>query len=427
MATEKRPRVVIIGAGFGGLWAARRLADAPADVWLVDRNNYHSFFPLLYQVAAAELEPEDIVYPVRSILHKYRNLHFILGDVTGIDPDKKLVHTHEQNIPYDYLILSAGSRPHFYGVAGASEYSFPLRTLDDAVRLRNQILCRFEAAAVETDPAIRKQMLTFTIVGGGPTGVEFAGALAELVRKPLARDHPNLVKEDVRILLLESSNQLFNGMPSRLHNFTIKHFRRIGIEVRVNSTVRQITPTKVILKDDQEILTDTVVWTAGVGGISLPQNWDFPTRTNGQVDVLDTLQVPGHPEIYVTGDLAHVEQAGHPLLLIATVAIQEGVWAAKNVLRQINGKDPKAFEYHDPGMLAVTGRNMAVVRIGKLTLTGFLAWIIWVFVHLYRIIGFRNRLVVFINWAWDYVFFDRVVRLIFPRTVSELAERGCGA
>jgi NADH dehydrogenase len=427
MPTNIRPRVVIIGAGFGGLWAARHLAGAPADVWVVDRNNYHSFYPLLYQVAAAELEPEDIIFPVRSILHKYPNLHFILGDVIGIDTDKKLVRTRVQNIPYDYLILSAGSRPHFFGVIGASEYSFPLRTLDDAVRLRNQILCRFETAAVEPDPAIRKQMLTFTIVGGGPTGVEFAGALAELVRKPMARDHPDLVKNDVHILLLESSNHLFSGMPIRLHNFTMKHFKRIGIEVRVNSTVSQITPTSVILKDGQEILTDTVVWTAGVGGISLPQGWDFPTHANGQVDVLDTLQVPGYPEIYITGDLAHVEQDGRPLLLIATVAIQEGVWAAKNVLRQLNGKEPKAFEYHDPGMLAVTGRNMAVVRIGKFTLTGFLAWIIWVFVHLYRIIGFRNRLLVFINWAWDYVFYDRVVRLIFPRTVSELAEQGCGA
>ena len=427
MPSNTRPRVVIIGAGFGGLWAARRLAGAPADVWLVDRNNYHSFFPLLYQVAAAELEPEDIIYPVRSILHKYPNLHFILGDVIGIDPDKKLVRTREQNIPYDYLILSAGSKPHFFNVAGASEYSFPLRTLDDAVRLRNQILCRFEAAAVEPDPAIRKQILTFTIVGGGPTGVEFAGALAELVRKPMARDYPDLVKNDVHILLLESTNHLFSGMPIRLHNFTIKHFKRIGIDVRVNSTVSQITPRRAILKDGQEIPTDTVVWTAGVGGISLPQGWDFPTRLNGQVDVLDTLQVPGYPEIYITGDLAHVEQDGRPLLLIATVAIQEGEWAAKNVLRQLTGKEPKAFEYHDPGMLAVTGRNMAVVRIGKLTLTGFLAWIIWVFVHLYRIIGFRNRLLVFINWAWDYVFFDRVVRLIFPRTVSELSEQGCGA
>jgi NADH:quinone reductase (non-electrogenic) len=424
---NSRPRVVIIGAGFGGLWAARRLANAPADVFVIDRNNYHSFFPLLYQVAAAELEPEDIIYPVRSILHKYPNLHFILGDVVAIDHEYKLIRTREQRVSYDYLILSAGSKPHFFGVSGAMQYSFPLRTLDDAVRLRNQILCRFEAAAVEPDQTIRKQMLTFTIVGGGPTGVEFAGALAELVRKPLARDYPNLVANDVHILLLEASDRLFAGMPERLHNFTFKRFQRMGIDVKLNSTVDRITPSCVMMKDGWEIPSDTVVWTAGVGGISLPQGWDYPTRANGQVDVLETLQVPGHPEIYITGDLAHVEQAGRQLLLVATVAIQEGEWAAKNILRQLDGKEPIAFEYHDPGLLAVTGRNAAVVRIGKVTLTGFPAWIIWVTVHLYRLIGFRNRLVVFINWAWDYIFFDRVVRLIFPRTVNELSEQGCGS
>lgn len=425
MAGQIRPRVVIIGAGFGGLWAARHLAGAAADVWIVDHNNYHTFFPLLYQVAAAELEPEDIIYPVRSILHKEPSLHFILGDVIGLDIPRKLVRTRKQNIPYDYLIISAGSRPHFFGVAGASQFSFPLRTLDDAVRLRNQILCRFETATVEPDAAMRKQMLTFTIVGGGPTGVEYAGALAELIRKPMARDYPGLVSSDVRIVLLEASDRLFNGMTKHLHSFTMKRFRHLGIEVRLNSMVSQITSNKVILKDGQEIPTHTVVWTAGVGGISLPQRWDFPTRSNGQVEVMDTLQVPGHPEIYVIGDLAHVEQNGHPLLLVATVAIQEGVWAAKNVRRQLNGLPPRSFAYHDPGLLAVTGRNAAVVQIGKFTLTGFPAWVIWVTVHLYRLIGFRNRLVVFINWAWDYIFFDRVVRLITPRPEASIPERSC--
>jgi NADH dehydrogenase len=425
MAEQSRPRVVIIGAGFGGLWAARHLARTPAEVWVVDHNNYHTFFPLLYQVAAAELEPEDIIYPVRSILHNYPNLRFVLGTVIGLDTARKLVRTREQNIPYDYLIISAGSKPHFFGVTGASKFSFPLRTLNDAVRLRNQILCRFETAAAEADPAMRKQMLTFTIVGGGPTGVEYAGALAELIRKPIARDYSNLVSNDAHILLLEASNRLFMGMTERLHSFTIKRFRHMGIDVRLNSTVNEISSNKVILKDGQEILTDTVVWTAGVGGVSLPQNWDFPTRANGQVEVVDTLQVPDHPEIYVIGDLAHVEQNGHPLLLVATVAIQEGVWAAKNVRRQISGMQPLGFRFHDPGLLAVTGRNAAVVQIGKFILTGFPAWIIWVTVHLYRLIGFRNRLVVFINWAWDYIFFDRIARLIFPHTDSEIAEQGC--
>jgi NADH:ubiquinone reductase (H+-translocating) len=312
MAGENRPRVVIVGAGFGGLWAARAFAGASVDGWVVDMNNYHSFLPLLYQVAAAELEPEDIIYPVRSILHKHPNLHFQMGEVTGIDADHHMVRMRHQSLPYDYLILSIGSQAHYYGVTGATEHAFPLKTLEDAVMLRNHILCRFEAATIETDPRIRQQMLTFTIVGGGPTGVEFTSALAELVRKPLARDYPSLDISQVHILLLEATNHLLTGLPERLHTYALKRFRRMGIDVQLNSTVSQITSQSVVLKDGRSFPTETVVWTAGVGGVSLPQKWDFPTRPNGQVDVLPTLQVPDHPEIYVIGDLAHVEQDGHP-------------------------------------------------------------------------------------------------------------------
>jgi NADH dehydrogenase len=425
MEMSSHPRVVIIGAGFGGLWAAKRFSNQPVDVWVIDHHNYHTFFPLLYQVAAAELEPEDIVYPVRSILHRYPNVNFILGEVVGIDPVHKLVQTRDQNIPYDYLIVSAGSRPRFFNVIGAVEHAFPLRTLDDGVRLRNHILCRFEAAEIEPDPQIRKQMLTFTIVGGGPTGIEFTGALAELVRVPMRRDYPDLAMKDVQIELLEASDRLFSGMPIRLHNFTMKHFKHLGINVRLNANVAEVNPQRVILKDGREIPTETVVWTAGVEGITLPRNWDFPTLPNGQVTVRSTLQVPEQDDIYIIGDMAHIKQAGRPLLLVATVAIQEGTWAAKNVLRQVAGNEPLPFEFHDPGMLAVTGRNAAVVRVGRLTVTGFPAWLIWLVVHLFRLIGFRNRLVVFINWAWDYIFFDRVVRLIFPLSPADLAEQGC--
>ena len=425
MAAESRPKVVIVGAGFGGLWAARAFAGAPVDVWVLDRNNYHSFLPLLYQVAAAELEPEDIIYPVRSILHKYPNINFRLAEVTGFDPAHRIVHTRDQDIPYDYLILSIGSKPHFYGVVGAAEHAFPLKTMDDAVRLRNHILCLFEGASVEPDPKIRQQMLTFTIVGGGPTGVEYAGALAELVRTPLARDYPDLDISQVHIQLLEATNRLLTGMPERLHTFTMQRFQRMGIDVKLNSPVSQITSQAVSLKDGRIIPTETVVWTAGVGGETLPQKWDFPIRNNGQVEVLPTLQVPDHPELYVIGDLAHVEEDGHPLLMIATVATQEGSWAARNVLQQIAGAEPQPFRYHDPGMMAVTGRNAAAVRLGRYAFTGFPAWVIWLSVHLYRLIGFRNRLLVLINWAWDYLFFDRVVRLILPLPENEPMGKGC--
>ncbi len=425
MAEGTRPRVVIVGAGFAGLWAARALARLPLDVVVVDRNNYHTFLPLLYQVAAAELEPEDIIYPVRSILHRYPNIRFMMGEVTAIDMDQHKVRAGNRGLSYDYLILSIGSKAHYFGVIGAEEHAYPLKTLDDAILLRNHILCRFEAASYEPDENLRREMLTFTIVGGGPTGVEFAGALAELVRVPLRRDYPSLDFHQVHILLLEATDRLLIGVPERLHNYTIKHLTHMGVDVQLNSPVSQITSRSVIMKDGRTLPTETVVWTAGVGGLSLPQNWNFPTRRNGQVDVLPTLQVAGHSDIYIAGDLAHVEQDGHPLQLIATVATQEGEWAARNIRRQVSGAEPEPFQYHDPGMLAVTGRNAAVVRLGKYTFTGFPAWVIWLSVHLYRLIGFRNRLSVLINWAWDYLFYDRVVRLITPLPEHQALEKGC--
>ncbi len=425
MEYYRRPRVVILGAGFGGLWAAKALGGAPLDVTVVDRNNYHSFFPLLYQVAAAELEPEDIIYPVRSILHRNPNIHFELGEVSAVDTTHKVVVARQKRLPYDYLVLSVGSQPNFFGVQGATEHTFPMRNLEEAVLLRNHILCRFETAVLETDPSLRRQMLTFTIVGGGPTGVEFAGALAELVRKPLARDYPSLDLREVHILLLEATDHLLTVLPDKLQNYSLNRLRHLGVEVQLNSHVVEVNSQHVILKDGRTIATETVVWTAGVSGMQLPRVWDFPTRSNGQVEVLPTLQIPGHPDVYAIGDLAYVEQSGEPLLLVATVATQEGEWAARNIMRQAAGGQARPFHYRDLGVMAVTGRNAAASRILRFTLTGFPAWFIWLTVHIYRLIGFRNKLSVLINWAWDYVFFDRVVRLIFPLPQTGLAEEGC--
>jgi NADH:ubiquinone reductase (H+-translocating) len=425
MAAGVRPKVIIVGAGFGGLWAARAFAHKPVDVWVIDRNNYHTFLPLLYQVAAAELEPGDIIYPVRSILHRHTNIHFLMGEVVTIDPAQRVVRTHKQSLEYDYLIISAGSRPYYYSVEGAAEHAFPLKDMDEAVSLRNHILCRFESANDEADAEVRRRMLTFAVVGGGPTGVEFASALAELVRNPLVKDYPGLDIHQVRILLLEATDHLLTGLPRRLQVYALKRLQRIGVEINFNATVSQVTSQSVTLQGGKVIPTETVVWTAGVQGEALRHKWDFPIRPNGQVNVLPTLQVPGHPEIYVTGDLAHVEQDGQPLLLIAPVATQEGEAAARNITRQISGAVPEPFRYHDPGMMVAIGRNAAAVQLGGLVFTGFPAWLLWVSVHLYRLIGFRSRLLVFINWAFDYLLFERVVRLITPLPENEALEKGC--
>ncbi len=414
MTIRGRPRVAIVGAGFGGLWAARSLARSPVEVLLIDRQNYHCFLPLLYQVAAAELEPEEIAYPVRSILWKLPNARFVLADVKGVDLTHRVLETDGPVIPYDFLILATGSVSHFFGVPGADEHAFPLKTLEQGVALRTQILRCFERAAFETELGRRRRMLTFAIVGGGPTGVEFAGALAELIYGPFVRDYSMLDFQEVRIVLLEAMDGLLPGLPERLRGYALARLRRMGVEVRLQATVGQITEEAVRLKDGTVLPTETTVWTAGVRGDPLAQAWGLPTPRAGRVAVLPTLQVSDHPEVHVIGDLAHIEDGGRPLPMIAPVAIQQGVAAARNIARQILGQDPLPFRYRDPGVMATIGRNAAVVYWRGRSFTGFPAWILWLGVHLFNLIGFRNRLFVLINWAWDYLFFERAVRLILP-------------
>lgn len=409
-----RPKIIIVGAGFAGLRAARALARSQADVLVLDRNNYHTFFPLLYQVAAAELEPEDIVYPVRSTLRGKKHLRLLVDEVTGVDSENKLVKTATHIFPYDYLVLASGSSTHHFGVEGASKYAFQLKTLEDAIALRNHILFRFERALYETDQEKKKQMLTFAVIGGGPTGVEFSGALAELVRGPLSKDYLDLDFKEVRILILEAAGQLLPGFPDRLQIYALKRLQEMGVEVRLGTMVTRITSDSLTLKDGSVIRLETVVWTAGVHGAPPDNAATLPILANGQVKVLPTLQVPGYPDIYVVGDLAHFEENGKPMGMVATVAIQEGETAARNILRQMDGQAPVAFHYQDLGTLAVIGRNAAAVHLLGRNFTGFFAWLLWLSVHIFRLIGFRNRLLVLINWAWDYLFFERGVRLIVP-------------
>ncbi len=407
-----RPRVVILGAGFAGLWAARHLGRSEAEVLVLDRNNYHTFFPLLYQVAAAELEPEEIVNPVRSILRGRKNVQFLMEEVREVDLDNRLVSSVQRDFPYDYLILAIGSTPNFYGVEGAEEHAFQLKSLEQAIDIRNHILFRFEMALCEPDPDIRKQMLTFAVVGGGPTGVEFAGALIELVNGPLKKDYPELDFGAMHVVLLEAMDHLLTGMPERLQNYALQRLQKMGVEVCLQATVSQVTASEVCLKDGTSIPTETVIWTAGVKGGGVKYCGGLPVARNGQIDVLPTLQIQGHPEVYVTGDLARGAEGERNLGMVAQVALQEGTHAARNITLQMQGQEPSPFHYRDLGTLAVIGRNSAVASIGGLGFTGLIAWFLWLGVHIFNLIGFRNRLLVLINWAWAYLFYDRAVRLI---------------
>ena len=419
--TSDRPRVVIVGAGFGGLAAVRHLAKTPVRITVVDRNNYHSFLALVYQVAAAEVESTDIAYPVRSILRRKRNIEFVLAEVQGVDLDNKVLLTDGEPIPYDYLILSPGSAPNTFGVAGAKEHAFPLTSVPHALNLRNQILRCFEAAVHEPDPERRQAALTFVVVGGGPTGVEFAGALTELIRGPLVKDYRTLDVREMRVVLLEALDTLLPVLPDKLRTYATARLKKHGVDVRLKTPVERVTPDAVTLKDGTAIATHTVVWTAGVQGDPRFQASGLPAARSGRVAVLPTLQVPDHPEAYVVGDLAYVPQdGGSAVPMVASGAVQEATVASFNILRQIRGEEPQPFRYKDPGLMVAIGRNAGVARLPlpvirrTVTFTGFFAWAAWLAVHLVLLIGFRNRILVMFKWAWDYLFFERAVRLIVP-------------
>lgn len=411
---NNRPRVVIVGAGFGGLWAARAFTRTDFQVLLIDRNNYHTFLPLLYQVAAAEVEPEEIVYPVRSILRPLSNVDFLLAHVKEIDFSARTLRTSVAAVPYDYLILAAGSATHFFGVAGAADHAFTLKTLDDGVRLRNHILCHFERAATDRNVERRRRRLTFAIVGGGPTGVEYAGALAELLRGPLKRDFPKLDPHDACVVLVESADRLLPSLPLRLSRYAFGRLEKMGVQVRLQSIVERVDADAIYFRDGSSLPTETTVWTAGVRGEPTASTWGLPMDNSGRVAVGPTLEVQGLAGVFAVGDLARSEEDGKPLPMIAPVALQQGVAAAKNIQRREGGKAALAFRYRDRGMMATIGRNAAVAYIGGVAFTGFPAWLAWLGVHLIKLIGFRNRLFVLINWAWDYFLFERMVRLILP-------------
>jgi NADH dehydrogenase len=406
--------VVIIGAGFGGLEAAKRLAKATVQITLIDKRNYHLFQPLLYQVAIAGLSPVQIAHPVRAIFRRQRNLDFLMAEVSGIDFKARKVLTEHESLDYDYLILSAGSRTNFFGMASIEQNSHDMKDISSAVATRNHLLKMFEDASREPNADVRHAMLTFVVVGGGPTGVESAGALSELIHLVLTKDYPDMDLKDVRVILVEASNHLMpNVYPRNLQAATLKLLRRKQVSVRLRTAVTGFNGECVTLDNGDSIPAHTLIWTAGVRVASLVEKLDVKKGPGGRVFVKPTLQLPGYPEVYVIGDAAYLEdEKGQPLSMLATVAQQQARHAAMNIRQELSEQPPQPFAYKDPGLLATIGRNAAVARIWGISFSGLLAWLIWVALHIYRLIGFRNRLIVMLNWAWDYFFYDSQVRLI---------------
>jgi NADH dehydrogenase len=409
------PHIVIIGAGFAGLETARGLVNAHVRITLIDKHNHHLFQPLLYQVAIAGLLPSQIAHPVRTIFRKQKNLTFQMGEVSNINFDEKYVKLDGSVIAYDYLVLAVGGRTNFFGFDAIERSGFQLKDLDTAVKTRNHLLSMFEQASKEGDAEKRKAMLTFVIVGGGPTGVEMAGAvaLAELITHVMRKDFPHLNLSEAHVVLLEAAADLLGAYPPELRQATSKLLKKKHVDIRLNSKLESYNGQEVKLADGTRIETQTVIWTAGVKATEIVDELKVDKAAGGRIRIEPTLQLPGHPETFVIGDASFLlDEKGHPLPMISTVAMQQGVFTAKSIRNLMNGKTLAHFHYKDPGLLATVGRNAAVARIWGISFSGYIAWVIWVFLHIYRIIGFRNRIIVLFNWAWDYVFYDNQVRLI---------------
>jgi len=428
MDTTQRPRIVIVGAGFGGLYAAQTLAGQDVDVLLIDRQNYHTFTPLLYQVATCALDPSDIAYPIRQIFAKKRNIHILMGLVDGIDSEARTVSVQLEDArvdePYDYLIVAAGSVTNYFGNDTVERLSFPLKELDDAIVLRNHILQQFENAASSTDDDERNAATTLVVVGGGPTGIETAGALHELYNDVLKNDFPEL--ERAQVILVEATDKLLIPYPEALRQSALAQLQSLGVRVILNTSVTEVGDGYVKLADGQQIATYTLVWAAGTKGAPAAQLLDLPLQRGGRVPARPTMEVIDRERIYVVGDMAYLEDPdGHPYPMLIPVAKQEGMLAARNILRRIDGEAEETFEYHDRGIMATIGRSRAVAWIfNRISLTGYLAWVAWLFLHLLWLLGFRNRISVLVNWVWNYLTYDRSVRLILPahrRTISSPA------
>jgi NADH dehydrogenase len=408
----KRPRVVIVGAGFGGLQATQSLANSGADVLLIDRNNYHTFVPLIYQVATGQLDPEHVAYPIRTILRGRANIHFLMAEVQRIDFSEQIIETDRGVIPYNFLVLATGSQTKFWGVPGAIEYAFSIRTLEEAVTLRNQIFSCLERAVHETNPFRRKQLLTFAIVGGGATGVEIAGALVEMFRSRLRQDYPTLDLGQVRLVLVQAGDRLLTEFPEKLGTYTWRRLQKLGVEVHLQTRVSQVTPKAIHLQNNQVISTETTIWAAGLEARFPESSRNLPKARQEKLLVRPTLQLLDQPNVYAVGDLAYVYRNKEPLAGVAPEALQQGIAIARNIKRQLQGKPTKPFSYFNKGRLAIIGCFSGVGKISVFSFTGFLAWFMWLAVHLVYLPGYRNRIIVLLSWLYTYLLGDRAVRLI---------------
>jgi NADH dehydrogenase len=425
---SRQNRVVIVGGGFAGLAAARSLRRSPVAVTLIDRRNFHLFQPLLYQVATGGLSPADIASPLRAILARNKNTRVVQGTVSDIIPDRQCVLVDGQPEKYDFLLVATGSRHHYFGNEEWEQNAPGLKTIEDALDMRRRVLSAFELAETEEDPTRRRALLTFVVVGGGPTGVELAGALAELAHHTLRHNFRQIDPADSEILLVEGTDRLLPPYPSSLSRQAAQSLERLGVTVRTNSLVEAIDEHGVTLRAGdavEQIAAETILWGAGVKGSSLGRLLAEKTGADidrqGRVMVEPDLSIPNHPNIFVLGDLAHLKQDGSPLPGVAPVAMQQGAYVAKSIARRLRGRGVRPFHYKDRGSMAVIGRASAVAEIGRLKIHGYLAWLTWLFIHLINLVEFQNRLSVLLQWGWNYFTRNRSARLI---TFEEKPERG---
>jgi len=407
-----KPRIVIIGGGFGGLKAARQLRNADVKVTLIDRKNHHTFQPLLYQVATAGLSPGEIAAPIRWILHSLKNVEVLLGEVTGFDLERRIVKLADDEIPYDYLIVAAGASHAYFGHDEWEPLAPGLKTIEDATEIRRRVFLAFELAERDAARGVLANELNFVVVGAGPTGVELAGTLAEIARHVLANEFRTIDPKHTRVLLVEGGPRVLASYPERLSHSAENQLAKLGVEVRTSTMVTGVEPGRVRF-GDVWVPSAVTLWAAGVAASPLGKLLEAPTDRAGRVQVQPDLSIPGHSEVFVIGDLASMTDANGRLLPgVAPVAMQQGVAASKNVLRLVQGQATEPFHYFDKGSLATIGRAAAVADFGKLQLSGFFAWMAWLLIHILFLIGFRNRLIVMIQWAWSYITYERGARLI---------------